>query len=1009
MSSNAYAESLNRAAQAIKGLRQQLEKRQHEPIAIIGMSCRFPGGVVDPAGFWNLLITNTDAISEIPADRWNSEHYYDANPDTPGKMATRWGGFIDDIDQFDAPFFSISPREAYHMDPRQRLLLETSWEALEYAGQSPSQLAHSKTGIYIGLSGSDYLNKMMRELDWTQVSAYFGSGNTLSVAAGRIAHILGLNGPALAVDTACSSSLVALQLACQSLRAGQIDMALVGGANLVLDEGPSVAFSKARMLASDGRCKTFASNADGYVRSDGCSMVVVKRLSDAEQNGDNILAVIHGIATNHDGKSSGLTVPSGQAQQQVINEALANAPQISPESVSYVETHGTGTPLGDPIELKALAKAYQTEKRPENPLLIGSVKTNVGHLETSAGMAGLLKLILAMQHGLLPAHLHADSPTQHVDWNALNLDLVQTNRPWTEPRVAGLSSFGFSGTNAHLILSEYQPTQLSPKQSSVDWHILPFSAKNESALTSMVQRYYTFLADNPTVNLAAIAYTLQSGRAYFPFRTAILANTIGSTQQQLAQFLGKADQNIPDCPDNNLKQVAKRYLAGETITWSALWPNEHPRPIPLPTYPFQRERFWFTPSQNPAGQRITGTPTDHRLLGTHLSSPLQTAQFATTWQSHAHPLLHDYTIFGQNIAPVAIFVELALSAATSHWGAGQYRLQDLRLLKPLVATPDLSVQTTLTVDGLCQVFSQAESWVQHMSVRVRSDANQPPEAIDLNSVQATCPRSVDVASHYTRLRTAGLVYRRSTQLLAQIWLGENCAVGKVALPAGSHSHLLIFDACFQLLGALLPENNQLYLPTQIEQIAFFGDLPSECWVKVEINPGRGNATANFYNNQGQLLLSAQNIQLEPFNPQPTSSIQTNYQVDPQLLEAISQAQPTERESLLTAYLQSLLSQIVQRSSLISPNQSLYDMGLDSLMAVELKNALTRDFNIDLPLADMLDDPTIVTVSRKLNALIEQSNPSTNPAISPHDAQNLLANLDDLSEDDMDNLLAQLMP
>ena len=381
-----------------------------EPIAIVGLGCRYPGGVRDAESFWSLLHNGVDAITQVPSERWDVYAFYDPDPDAPGKTYTRWGGFLDDVDKFDAHFFGISPREASSMDPQQRLLLEVSWEALEQGGQSPAKLAGSQTGVFVGISQADYA-QLFRENRCTDV-VYAGTGNALSVAAGRIAYLLGLQGPTLAVDTACSSSLVAVHLACQSLRAEECRVALAGGVNLVLTPAGAIYFSKVRAMAPDGRCKTFDAAADGYVRSEGCGMVVLKRLSDAIADGDNVLAIIRGSAVNHDGRSSGLTVPNGPAQQAVIRSALAAA-GVEPHQVKYVEAHGSGTPLGDPIEVGALAGVYG-ESRPSEIVDCRRLKTTSATLN-GRRIGGLIKVVRAPSTATTAPALQDAKPTSPLE------------------------------------------------------------------------------------------------------------------------------------------------------------------------------------------------------------------------------------------------------------------------------------------------------------------------------------------------------------------------------------------------------------------------------------------------------------------------------------------------------------------------------------------------------------------------------------------------------------------
>ena len=369
-----------------------VENARHEPIAIVGIGCRFPGGVDTPEQYWDLLNRGVDAITEVPPDRWDVDAYYDPDPDAPGKMSTRWGGFFRTSTGFDPHFFGISPREAQSMDPQQRLLLEVAWEALEHGGVSADRLAGSRAGVFVGMSAVDYVHTM-RDAGLRSFDAYTASGGAHSIASGRLSYLLGAHGPSVSIDTACSSSLVAIHLAVGSLRRGESDLALAGGVNLILRPDVTIALSRAHMMAPDGRCKTFDARADGFVRGEGCGMLVLKRLSDAQADGDTIVAVIRGSAANQDGRSNGLTAPNGPAQEAVMRAALADA-RMDARQVRFVEAHGTGTSLGDPIEVRALAAVYG-DRPIEDPLFVGSVKATIGHLEASAGVAAVIKVALA--------------------------------------------------------------------------------------------------------------------------------------------------------------------------------------------------------------------------------------------------------------------------------------------------------------------------------------------------------------------------------------------------------------------------------------------------------------------------------------------------------------------------------------------------------------------------------------------------------------------------------------
>ena len=533
---------LQKAVIALKEARNKieaLERQKNEPIAIIGMGCRFPGGANSPEAFWELLSRGKEAIVPVPSQRWDAEAYYDENPDLPNKTYARYGGFLDAVDQFDPQFFGMTPREAIALDPQQRLLLEVSWEALENAGIAPQKLTGTQTGVFVGIGLDDYAKRQIKQQ--IPIDAYTGSGNAFCFASGRLSYFLGLQGPSLAIDTACSTSLVTVHLACQSLRNRESNLALAGGVSLMLSPEVTLYLSKTRALSPDGRCKTFDKDANGYVRGEGCGMVVLKRFSDAISDGDNILGVIRGSAVNQDGPSSGLTVPNGSAQMAVIRQALENA-KVKPEQISYLEAHGTGTALGDPIEVRGINNVLCKDRSTDNPLMVGSVKTNIGHLEIAAGMASLLKVILSLKNQEIPPHLHFKELNPDLAAAATALKIPTASLPWQrteEPRRAGISAFGLSGTNAHMIIEE--PPQLSFNPSEVDRpaHLLTLSAKSDDALDDLAQKWVNYLEKNPQLNLADLAFSANTGRGQFNHRLAILAKSTLEAKDSLTAFTQK--------------------------------------------------------------------------------------------------------------------------------------------------------------------------------------------------------------------------------------------------------------------------------------------------------------------------------------------------------------------------------------------------------------------------------------------------------------------------------------
>jgi len=515
----------------IKKLQQKIklsEAEKNEAIAIVGLSCRFPGGVVNAESFWSLLKNGKDAITQVPGDRWNSEAFYDKDPNAKGKIYTKLGGFIEDVESFDYSFFGITPIEAKRIDPQQRLLMELTWEALENARYIPSNLSGSKTGVFVGISGNDYLQLQTKQMAVEDIDPYFTTGWAHSVASGRISYSFGFEGPSMAVDTACSSSLVAVDLACQHLRSGSCELALACGVSLMLTPEVSINFSKAKMLSVDGRCKSFDADANGYVRGEGGGVVVLKKLSEAIRDKDQILAVINGSAVNQDGRSGGLTVPNGPSQERVISEALKMA-QLKPEDISFVEAHGTGTSLGDPIEANALGNVLGQKRT--NKLLVGSVKTNFGHLEAAAGMASLIKTVLCLQNRTLVPTLHFKNLNPHIEVEKSSIEIVTKVTPWgnaNEALHAGVSSFGFSGTNVHLIVSDYTPIQSEPLPNDVvklpTSFLLKISAQSIESANTQKENFRKILQTS-ICSLTDFVYSVNTFKSDFKFKKYLLVKS----------------------------------------------------------------------------------------------------------------------------------------------------------------------------------------------------------------------------------------------------------------------------------------------------------------------------------------------------------------------------------------------------------------------------------------------------------------------------------------------------
>ncbi|MTD72405.1 type I polyketide synthase [Flavobacterium sp. LC2016-13] len=546
MEKEQLTEKLKQSLGVIKKLKNEVQKLKENdgPIAVIGMACKLPGKVNNTEDFWQLLLDKKNGIVDIPADRWNIDDFYDENLSVPGKMCVRKGGFIDDIDLFDAQFFGISPIEAEALDPQQRILLQTTLQAIESAGIPTEKLKGSLSSVFIGIASPEYIQQRAATKQYHLMDVYDVTGNTPCTAAGRISYNFDLKGSNLALDTACSSSLAAIHLACNSLHNGESDLAIAGGVNLMLEPNAHIIFSKMGALSPEGECRSFDANANGFVRSEGCGVVLLKRLKDAERDGDNILAVIKGSALNQDGKSNGLIAPNGLAQQEVLKSALLKA-NMTPSEIDYIETHGTGTPLGDPIEIEAINRVYGKDRINKNTLHIGSVKTNVGHLESASGITSFIKAVLSLKNRCIPANLNFKTPSPHIEW----MDFVKVPIETTKynivdkPMAVGVSAFGFSGTNAHVILEEYK-TKTNNSEDSLKNHIVFLSAKTDKSLLDIATRYKIFLKTNSQISLSDFSYTTGIGRSHFAKRLAIITSSTSDCLVQLDQLQNPKNESI---------------------------------------------------------------------------------------------------------------------------------------------------------------------------------------------------------------------------------------------------------------------------------------------------------------------------------------------------------------------------------------------------------------------------------------------------------------------------------
>ncbi|MEM7591787.1 MAG: type I polyketide synthase [Cyanobacteria bacterium P01_A01_bin.83] len=743
-----------------------------EPIAVIGIGCRFPQAP-NPAAFWQLLRNGKEAIAPIPQDRWHAATFYDPDPDTPGKMNVGRGGFLEQVDKFDADFFGMTAEEVEHTDPQQRLFLEVAWEALENAGIAPASLAKSQTGVFTGLCTIDYHRLLYK--NYNRLGSYSGTGTTMSITANRLSYLLNLQGPSMAIDAACSSSLVTVHLACQSLRSGESELCLAGGVNLILSPDSTISSAKTRLLSAQGRCKSFDAEADGYARGEGCGMVVLKRLSDAVAHNDNILALIRGSAVNHNGLSNSLSAPNGLAQQAVIRQALKNA-VVEPAEVSYIDAHAVGTGIGDAIEFKALQAVYSTNR--SQPCGVGSVKTNIGHLEAAAGISALIKVILALKHQEIPPHLHLKQLNPYISLK--NAFYIPTQlQSWSRGenrRLAGVSAFGFGGTNAHVILEEAPQQQRKLTTAAAAPALVTLSASCEPALQQLAQKYRDFLEAQPQVDLGDLAFTTNIGRNHFKYRLCLVAQSLTQLQEQLRAF-------ISDRPGDNLLTGEIKGRKRPKIAW--FFPGNT---IDSPTV------AWLRHAQ-PAFRRAIERC--EKILQLYLSQPMFTAAPVTE--------------LGRDRC-CAFAIEYALAQLWLAWG-----------IKP----------QAVMGRGVGQLVAAAIAGVMELEVALRLVANRP-----LQTAEAACScLSEAKIEQYPACEGRGL--RSLRQIRPPILLlspGRNLAKSKTVTPESGLDHWHQTEIDDSPLAALSDYPLVLVLgarttfPTNNTQYLFsYGADPETCW------------------------------------------------------------------------------------------------------------------------------------------------------------------------------------
>ena len=893
---------------ALRALRQRvedLEGRGREPIAIVGMGCRFPGRADTPEQYWDLLVRGCDAIGEIPRERMDLDPVFDPRPQIPGKTYSRWAGLLEAPGDFDAEFFGISPREAVTMDPQQRLLLEVSWAALEDAGINPKALADKNAGVFIGISTSEYAQLLQRRIPPDHLTAHVLQGSALNATAGRLSYFYGINGPSMAIDTACSSSLVAIDRACRSLREHETPLAIVGGVNLLAIPESLIIASQWGMLSLQGCVRAFDSGADGFVRGEGCGVLVLKRLRDAEACGDRIQGVILGSAVNQDGASSGLTVPNGLAQQELLRSAHARA-GIEPWQVGYVEAHGTGTTLGDPIEAEALGAVFGGER--ERKLWIGSVKTNVGHLESAAGIAGLIKVVLGLQHGVVPGQLHWERPSEHVRWQELPLEVVTEAREWQligGRRIAGVSSFGFSGTNAHVVVEGWreqgQPSEPEPVEL-----VLAITARTEASLRGLVERYVEFLGQSAS-GWIDICHTASVGRAVFGERLAVVASSKSECAGKLRSWLAggsvagvhrgavKAGQRSSQAVLDErapAAAVAEQFVHGARMDCamgaSGLGSGRKPVRVLLPGYVFQRERYWIEAK----GKAVDGEPTGRALLGHRLRAAGVAGQYEASLRSSSW--IGEHGVEGRAVLPGTGHIELMLEAGAEVFGGRVGVLEDVILQSPLVVEGERRAQTVVeeATGGRSRVRIYAEQvdggWERVSEGWLQPDAAaaKKPERLDIESMRGRLRAASGSEQFYAGMSSRGLEFGPRFRGLQRAWTGAGEALAEIVTKEageqgweqGWEIEPWWLDACLQAAAIAVGSQaetagEELYLPLSIERLEVYARPEARSWSYVAMHRIDGNTLAadvTITDDNGQPLVHLSKLRFRKLKPNDDS-------------------------------------------------------------------------------------------------------------------------------------------
>lgn len=880
-------------------------RTHHEDIAIIGVAGRYPGAET-PEEFWENLKSGKDSITEIPSDRWALDSFFDPDKEKSGRSYNKWGGFIDDVDKFDPLFFNISPREAELMDPQERLFLETAWQTFEDAGYTRASLSSQKAGVFVGVMYAQY---QLFAAEETLKGNPVAPGNFFASIANRVSYFFNLHGPSIALDTLCSSSLTAIHLACESIQRGEIDIALAGGVNVTIHPSKYFNLSTGKFASSDGRCRSFGEGGDGYVPGEGVGAILLKPLSKAIADGDYIYAVIKKTSINHGGKTNGVTVPNPKAQSELIAETLTSA-GIDSRTISYIEAHGTGTALGDPIEIAGLTKAFRkvTSKQYSHDTqycAIGSVKSNVGHLESAAGIAGITKVLMQMKHGQIAPSLHSASLNPNIDFESSPFYVQRELSYWTRPvlrkddealiipRLAGVSSFGAGGANAHIILEEYAQPVSETENHSETSQLVILSARNQDRLRTYAAKLSRFLKqpaiDDDSDFLANLAFTLQVGREHMQQRLAVVVSSTGELIEHLDQYVrgdestriycGNSSNSHPGwstegalIESRDLEKLAEVWVVGAEINWAEFQESSGIRRIPLPTYPFARERYWLPT----AAKTVDVKKQLHPLIDEN-TSDLEEQKFTTHFTGNEF-FLTDHVIKNRKLLPGVVVLEMVRAAGELAGNRPVLRITDTTWISPIVFAADGKNEINISLypvddNAEYEVWSPRHDGSRevHAEGKVLFDGDIPNEKLlDLNAVLAHCPDSITGEESYRQFEEHGFSYGRSFRSIQELHFNPTEAIARLQLPAEVAGefhrftyHPSLLDGALQSVLGLLrrPENHngQVYVPFALGTIEQYRPLTTNVFAHVKRTNESGSEEAHQFDifvvdESGALLL-----------------------------------------------------------------------------------------------------------------------------------------------------------